>query len=99
MHSMPASASRRSRDSGFTTTNSSWRVAVGLNCPRARAHLSKNSRMSATRSRTTGMLASGPISTRPALATLSTCVRQVQRGVPFTVMAQEPHIPTRHAKR
>ena len=23
----------------------------------------------------------------------------IQRGLPFTVMAQEPHMPTRHAKR
>ena len=34
-----------------------------------------------------------------AFATLATCVRQVQRGRPLTVMAQEPHMPTRQAKR
>ena len=28
-----------------------------------------------------------------------TRVRQVQRGRPFTTMAQEPHMPTRQAKR
>ena len=78
---------------------SSLRVAVGVNCPRERAHLSKNSRMSATRSRTTGRLASGARRSAPSCATLSTCVRQVQRGLPFTVIAHEPHMPTRQAKR
>ena len=34
----------------------------------------------------------------PSAASL-TRVRQVQRGRPFTTMAQEPHMPTRQAKR
>jgi hypothetical protein len=45
------------------------------------------------------MLASGPMASASPFATLSTCVRQVQRGAPFTVIAHEPHMPTRHAKR
>ncbi len=67
--------------------------------PFARAHLSKNSRMSVTRSRITGRFASGAISSAPSPATASTCVRQVQRARPLTVIAHEPHMPTRHAKR
>ena len=55
--------------------------------------------MSVARSLITGRLSSGPISSRPLPATLATWVRQVQRGWPFTVMAQEPHTPTRQAKR
>ena len=47
----------------------------------------------------TGRLASGPISSLPSAVTLDTCVRQVQRGTPLTVIAQEPHTPTRQAKR
>ena len=36
----------------------------------------------------------------PSSVTVSlTRVRQVQRGRPFTTMAQEPHMPTRQAKR
>ena len=31
--------------------------------------------------------------------TSDTCVRQVQRARPFTVIAQEPHMPTRQANR
>ena len=67
--------------------------------PSARAHLSKNSRMSVTRSRTTGRFFSGAMSSRPSAATASTWVRQVQRGSSFTVIAQDPHMPTRHANR
>ena len=55
--------------------------------------------MSQARSLMTGRLASGPISTCPSSTTLEMCVRQVQRGRPLTVMAQEPHMPTRQAKR
>ena len=71
----------------------------GRTMPFARAHLSKNSRMSVTRSRITGRFASGAISSAPSPATASTCVRQVQRARPLTVIAHEPHMPTRHAKR
>ena len=46
-----------------------------------------------------GRLASGPISRRPSSTTRETCVRQVQRGRPLTVMAHDPHMPTRQAKR
>jgi hypothetical protein len=45
------------------------------------------------------MFRSGSIAISPSAATLETWVRQVQRGRPFTVIAQEPHMPTRHAKR
>ena len=85
--------------SGLMRSISSLRVCDGTNAPFARCHLSKKGRMSAAKSLMTGRFASGPISRRPPLATLATCVRQVQRGVPFTVMAQEPHMPTRQAKR
>ena len=70
-----------------------------MNAPFASAHLSKNARMSTARSLTTGMFASGAMTISPSAATFATCVRQVQRGRPFTVMAQEPHMPTRQAKR
>jgi hypothetical protein len=32
-------------------------------------------------------------------STFLTCVLQVQRGCPFTIIAHDPHIPTRHAYR
>ena len=89
----------RSGDSDTTRANASLRVALGTNRPSARAHLSKNSHMSATRSFTTGRLASGAIWMALPFATFDTCVRQVQRAMPFTVMAQAPHMPTRQAKR
>ena len=99
MHSIAASTARRAFDAGAIVAKSSWRVAVGTNCPFARAHLSKNSRMSVTRSRITGRCASGAISSAPSPATASTCVRQVQRARPLTVIAHEPHMPTRQANR
>ena len=47
-----------------------------------------------------GRFDNGPISRRPsAVATLATWVRQVQRAMPLTVMAQDPHMPTRQEKR
>ena len=47
-----------------------------------------------------GRLASGAISQPIAVrATFATCVRQVQRARPLTVIAHEPHMPTRQAKR
>ncbi len=57
--------------------------------------------MSTARSLTTAKLCSGSsLQLAPsALATSLTRVRQVQRGRPFTTMAQEPHMPTRQAKR
>ena len=72
---------------------------VAAKAPLACCHFSKKTRMSAAKSLMTGRFWSGPISSRPLLATLDTCVRQVQRGRPFTVMAHEPHMPTRQAKR
>ena len=47
----------------------------------------------------TGRLRNGAMRSRPPAAARWTWVRQVQRGLPFTVMAQEPHMPTRQAKR
>jgi hypothetical protein len=55
--------------------------------------------MSTARSRITGMFFRGWMRRVPSSATLSTWVRQVQRGLPFTVMAQDPQTPTRQAKR
>src|SRR2546428_760593 len=52
-----------------------------------------------TRSRITGSLSSGAINSLLSRATLSTWVRQVQRGTPFTLIAHEPHMPTRQVKR
>src|SRR3954468_8754108 len=82
MHSIAASTRARSRLAGGTTANGSARERVGANWPRARAHLSKNSRMSHARSRTTGILRSGAISSLPEPETLETCVRQVPRAPP-----------------
>ena len=99
MHSMPASIATRPGESEAMRTKASLRVALDANWPRARAHLSKNSRMSVTRSFTTGRLASGPIWMALPFTTFDTWVRQVQRATPLTVMAQAPHMPTRQAKR
>ena len=55
--------------------------------------------MSVAKSLMTGKFSNGPISSRPLPATFDTWVRQVQRGLPLTVMAQEPQTPTRQAKR
>src|ERR1043166_1228895 len=99
MHSIASSARLRGALSGLTRAKSSLRVAVGWNCPLALAHLSKNGLISVTRSFTTGRLGSGPISrVSPAVAS-ATCVRQVQRALPFTFIAHEPHMPTRQAAR
>src|SRR5688572_13026458 len=99
MHSMFSSTSFLSGDCGGTLAKSSLRVFVPLNCPLAAAHLSKNGVMSVTRSFTTGRLCRGPISSMSPSATTETCVRHVQRALPLTVIAHEPHMPTRHAKR
>ena len=70
------------------------------NSPCAAFHLSKNCVISTARSLTTAKLRSGSSRSRPPSSTTSlTRVRQVQRGRPFTTMAQEPHMPTRQAKR
>src|SRR3981081_2875718 len=99
MHSIPASTFFLSAESGGTRAKSSRFVLVPPKLPFARAHLSKNSRMSVTRSRITGRLRSGPITSLFSRATLSTWVRQVQRGTPFTLIAHEPHMPTRQGER
>jgi hypothetical protein len=74
-------------------------VREGTKAPFACCHFSKKGRMSVVKSLITGRFSSGPISSWPRVATRDTCVRQVQRGRPLTVMAQEPHMPTRQAKR
>jgi hypothetical protein len=43
----------------------------------------------------TGRLRSGATSSLSCLATLSTCVLHVHLGTPFTIIAHDPHIPTR----
>src|SRR2546430_16422197 len=98
MHSIPASAFLLSAESGATGAKSSRLVLVPAKLPFARAHLSKNPRMSVPRSRITGRLRSGAITSLFPRATLSTWVRQVQRGTPFTLIAHEPHMPTRQAQ-
>ncbi len=97
MHSIPASTARRSGLSGGIRAGGSAAPAEGTTEPPAFRHFSKNPVMSVTRSRITGAFPKGPMRSRPAGATLATWLRQVQRGRPLTVMAQEPHIPTRQA--
>src|SRR5260370_1325863 len=99
MHSIAASASVRALLSGLMRSMASFRVFEGANAPFACCHFSKNGRMSVARSLMTGKFSSGPISRCPLSATFDTWVRQGQRGRPLTVMAQEPHMPTRQAKR
>src|SRR3954463_13390603 len=99
MHSIALLASTRAGLSGAMGSTGSARVFDGANTPLASCHFSKKARMSAARSLITGRLASGPIVSLPLDATFATWVRQVQRGLPFTVIAQEPHMPTRQAKR
>ena len=70
-----------------------------LKKPRASVHLVKNSRMSVAKSLITGKLFKGAISRLSPSTIFATWVRQVQRALPLTVMAHEPHIPTRQAKR
>ena len=55
--------------------------------------------MSTLRSLITGMFLSGAMRRRPSLATRPTWVRHVHRATPLTVMAHEPHMPTRQEKR
>jgi len=64
-----------------------------------KSHFSKKGSMSTARSFTTGRLRRGSSVSTPSGATAATRVRQVQRGRPFTVMPQEPHMPTRQANR
>ena len=97
MHSMPASAALRSGSSG--RTGSSGGALEGTNRASASRHFSKKGAMSTARSRMTGRFLSGPMRTRPLRAACETWVRQVHRGRPLTVIAQEPHMPTRQAKR
>ena len=100
MHSMPASQLTRSGEVGGTTAKSLSGAAPGSKNPCAFFHLSKKSVISTARSLTTVKLRSGSSRSRsPPLTTSFTRVRQVQRGRPFTTMAQEPHMPTRQAKR
>jgi hypothetical protein len=73
-------------------------VPVPANTPTC-IHLSKKASISQARSLTRFMLRRGSIVSWPSLATRLTWVRQVQRGVPFTVIAQEPQTPTRQEKR
>jgi hypothetical protein len=99
MHSIAASAAIRAGLSGLIGSMSSLRVREGAKAPFACCHFSKKGRMSVARSLITGRFSSGPILSWPRTATRDTCVRQVHRGRPFTVMAQEPHMPTRQENR
>ena len=99
MHSMAASASLRFLLWGEISAGASLRVAVPTKVLPARFHFWKNSRMSTTRSLMRGMLRSGSITITPPSSTRLTWVRQVQRGLPLTVIAQEPQTPTRQANR
>ena len=74
-------------------------MAEGINGAEDVVDLSKKSRISTVRSLMTAKLRKGAISRVPPPATRDTWVRHVQRGVPFTVMAHDPHMPTRQAKR
>ena len=99
MHSMPASTARRASVPGATAGIGSRRVVAPSNRPPARRHLSKNGARSHTRSLMRGRLRSGSMTSRPSPATSFTWLRHVHRARPFTVIAHEPHTPTRHAKR
>ncbi|MCY1541324.1 hypothetical protein D9M68_770090 [compost metagenome] len=94
---MAASASFRFLLWGDTSAGGSLRVAVPTKVFPARAHFWKNSRMSTTRSLIRGMLRKGSITITPSSSTRLTWVRHVQRGLPLTVIAQDPHTPTRQA--
>ena len=98
MHWMAASTSRRAGLAGSMAAGGSARVAVPANVPTL-AHLSRKPSMSQARSFTRFMLRKGSMVSRPSGATRFTCVRQVQRGVPLMVIAQEPQTPTRQEKR
>src|SRR5690242_15817018 len=99
MHSIAASTALRDGVWGLIGATGSFLVCVGANAPLACCHFSKNGCMSVVRSLITGKFASGPICRLPVPATLATWVRQVQRGLPLTVIAHEPQTPTRQAKR
>ena len=99
MHSIAASAAMRAGCPADRLDRIVRASCDGANTPFACCHFSKKRLMSVARSLMTGRLRSGPISSVPPSTTLATCVRQVQRGRPLTVIAQEPHMPTRQAKR
>jgi hypothetical protein len=99
MHSIAASAVTRDALAGEIFSIGSARVLLGANTPLAFCHFSKKRVRSAARSLMIGRLASGPISSLPSSITFDVCVRQVQRGRPLTVIAHDPHMPTRQAKR
>jgi hypothetical protein len=99
IHSIAALAAIRIGLSGLIAGTGSSRVSVGAKAPFASCQRSKNLVMSVARSLMTGRFSNGPISSRRCSATFATWVRQVQRGRPLTVMAHDPHMPTRQAKR
>src|SRR6202011_4029181 len=99
MHSIAASAARRAALPGVMVSIGSSRVFEGTNEPLACRHFSKKGRISVARSLITGKFSSGPISIRPPAETFATWVRHVHRGRPLTIIAHEPHTPTRQANR
>src|SRR4051794_40556112 len=68
-----------------------------MSCGSVRWYAAKNGFRSTAKSRTTGRFLNG--SMRRFVPTDFTSVLQVSRSRPFTTMAQEPHIPTRHENR
>src|ERR1039457_1580164 len=99
MHSIAASTEIRNASSGLMRWISSFRVVDDSKAPFAFCHFSKKGDMSVVRSLITGRFAIGPILICPSCIIADTRVRQVQQGRPLMVIAQEPHMPTRHAKR
>src|SRR3954451_11513186 len=99
MHSIARSAAIHASLVGNTGATSSRLVVEGAKTPFAACHFSKKGVMSTARSLMIGKFSSGAISTEPFLATAEICVRQVHRGRPLTVIAQDPHMPTRQANR
>src|SRR5579859_6367280 len=99
MHSIAALAASRGALAGAIGSIASSRVLVGANAPLASRHFSKKRLMSVTRSLTTGRFSSGPMVRLPSRVTFDAWVRQVQRGRQFTVIAHDPHTPTRQANR
>src|SRR3974390_731567 len=99
MHSIALSMAIREGLSGRIAATVSLRVADGANKPFACCHFSQKRGMSAARSLINGRFPNGASLSVLPCTTFDTCVRQVQRGTPFTVIAQEPQTPTRQAKR
>ena len=90
----------RSGEAGSTRAKSSWRVAVPLNRTSGTRPLVEEFAHVGDEVLDHRQVGERRDLERPLPSTtLATCVRQVQRALPLTVIAQEPHMPTRQANR